>query len=150
MIKQILYLVIFFSSFSIEVSSQNVFQVNAGSRAPYGKYQNLVIDITGKCTFTFSEVNGKIIETSSFNITAAELNSLYGEAEKIKFFELNEKYDGGYSDGYGVFVAMRRGNRKHYVSLVNIEIPEINQLIKFLNNILKPHNIRIYYGQALK
>ena len=100
--KQLLYLFIFSSMLSLKAQPQIVLQVTAGSRAPWGFYQNLVMDSKGKCTYTRSEVNGSVKESSSFNITMTQLNSFFAEVERLKFFNLKEKYDGGFS-ALGVF-----------------------------------------------
>jgi len=147
MIKQKLLLWVLCSTISIKVNSQIVLQVNAGSRAPWGSTQNLLVDAKGNCSYKKSIVNGPVKDSSTFSISGKQLDSLFAKAELINFFGMNEKYDGGYSDGAGIFISIRSGSKKHHVELLNTDLPGINQFIGLLNRILAPHKVLIYYGQ---
>lgn len=148
MVKFFIYLFTFFIFIFNRINAQVILQVDAGSRAPWGIYQNLVMDAKGHCTYTRSKVNGPVLESSSFTITTQQMDALFSKADQVKFYQLKEKYDGGYSDGAGIFIALRRDGKNHHVDLRNTDIPEVNQWVALFNDILKPHKIRIYYGQT--
>ena len=133
---------------STQAQSQTVVQINAGSRAPWGQNQNLLIDAKGRCTYYIKEVNGRIKDSSVFNISTKQLDSLFTKAMQVGFYSLNKKYDGGYSDGAGIFIAIRHLNQKNSVSLLNTDIPQVSELVALLNRFLLPRKIRIYYGQS--
>jgi len=130
--------------------SQTVIQVNAGSRAPYGNYQNLLISADGKCSYQLAQVNGPVKDSAHFTISSAQVDSLFTKAEQVGFFQLNAKYDAGYADGSGVMIAMNHSGNKKTVQLLNTDIPQINDWVTLLNHMLLPQKSRIYYGQSLK
>src|SRR5207302_4931171 len=100
--KHLLKLLVLLDLFiSTSVQSQVVVQINAGSRASWGTNQNLTIDKTGHCSFYLSEVRGAIKDSSSFTISASQLDSFLTKAAQVGFFNLNSRYDGGYADGSG-------------------------------------------------
>ena len=150
MMKQLFSLLLVWGMLAQHARSQIVFQVNAGSRAPWGTNQNLLVEKSGHCTYSLTEVNGPVKNSSSFDIPLSQLDALLAKAEELGFFRLKDKYDAGYSDGAGIFIAMRSSGKKHSVQLLNMDIPQINQLVSYLNRILEPHKIHIYYGQTPK
>ncbi len=127
--------------------AQVVVQINAGSRASWGTNQNLFIDAKGQCHYYLGEVNGKIKDSSSFSIPVARLDSFLVKAEQLGFFSLSDRYDGGLSDGAGIFISLNSQGKKHSVDLSNKDLPPIHTLMEQLNLILAPHRIRINYGQ---
>lgn len=151
MIKRIISLLILWCMFTSHARSQIIFQVNAGSRAPYGSNQNFLIDTKGHCSYNVTDVNGPVSNAASFTITSSQLAALLAKGEELGFFKLKDKYDGGFADGAGIFIAMRSSGKSHSVQLLNTDVPAINQLVNYLNNnILDLHHIRIYYGQTPK
>jgi hypothetical protein len=147
MIKKIFQLLFLCCIISFSAISQTIVQINAGSRAPWGNNQNLLIDNKGHCTYFLSEVNGAVKDSSSFIFSASQLDSFFTRAEQVGFFQLNSKYDGGVADGAGIFISMNHAGKKHSVDLQNQDIPPVNELIGYLNLLLASHKIRIYYGQ---
>lgn len=145
--KPFYHLLILCCIFSFQAISQTVVQINAGSRAPWGTNQNLFIDKKGHCKYSLAEISGSVKDSSSFNISASQLDSFFAKAEQVGFFKLDSKYDGGYADGAGIFIALNSSGKKHSVDLLNKDIPPINELVDFLNRMLSVHKIRIYYGQ---
>ena len=132
---------------TLSAASQPVVFINAGSRASYGNHQELLIDSKGAVRYYLRELNGATKDSSSFSITPQQLDSFFRKAEQIGFFTLNNKYESGAVDGAGIYISMNSSGKKHNVQLVNIDLPAINDLIGFLNTMLTPHRIRIYYGQ---
>jgi hypothetical protein len=51
------------------------------------------------------------------------------------------------ADGAGIYISMNSAGKLKSVHAVNTDVPAINELIGFLNNMLAPYRIRIYYGQ---
>ena len=141
-----LLLVIFIAS-SYFSQSQTVVHINAGSRASWGKYQNLMINVRGRVTYHHIEVNGRVLDSSSFSITKAQLDSFLLKAEQVGFFSLKEKYDGGMTDGAGIMISLNSAGKIKSVQLKNTDVPQVNELIAWLNRVLQPNRIRLYYGQ---
>ena len=97
-----------------------------------------------------AEVNGPVKDSSRFTISSSQLDSLFSRAEQLGFFQLNNKYDAGFADGSGIMIAMNHSGKKKTVQLLNTDVPQINDWVTFLNHMLQPQKIRIYYGQSLK
>ena len=131
----------------LAVLSQVVFFINAGSRAHSGKQQELLLDSKGNARFLLREVNGRITDSSSFSITTTQLDSLFKKAEQVGFFNLEAKYADSSADGAGIYISLNSSGKLKSVHVVNTDVPAINELVRFLNNMLAPHRIRIYYGQ---
>lgn len=127
--------------------AQPVVFINAGTRASYGQYQELLIDADGSCRFYLWQVNGVAKDSSFFNISRQQLDSFFRKAEQLGFFELKPKYDGGAVDGAGIYISMNYLGKKQVVSLINTDLPAISELVGWLNRVLLPQRIRIYYGQ---
>jgi hypothetical protein len=121
-------------------------QVDAGSRAPYGTTQSLLIDAKGKCSYHSDVVHGARKESLHFDIMPAQVDSFLKKADALGFFKLKKDYHEGV-DGSGIFIAMNYNGKKADVDLVNTDLPEINALIKWLNGVLQPHKVRIDYDQ---
>ena len=134
--------------FYVSAASQTVVHINAGSRAPYGTYQNLLIDISGQVSYQRREVSGAVKDSLVFSITKSQLDSIFSKAEQTGFFQLNNKYDGGFADGAGILIGMNSSGKKKTVQLLNTDIPQINELVALINRMLEPQKIRIYYGQS--
>jgi len=132
---------------TVTAQSQVVIQVNAGSRAPYGTYQSLFIDRKGHCSFSLNEMSGKVLDSSFFNIPVSQVDSLLNNAERLGFFNLNERYNGDRADGAGIFISLDRSGRRHSVDLLNKDLAPVHTLVDQLNAVLAPHRIRINYGQ---
>ena len=131
----------------LSLLSQVVFFVNAGSRANYGNQQELSIDTKGGCRYVLRELTGKAKDSLSFSFTSTQMDSLFRKAEQVGFFNLETTYKDSSADGAGVYVSMNSAGKLKSVNVVNTDVPAINELIGFLNNMLAPHRIRIYYGQ---
>ena len=149
MMRKLVVLFIFLNAFYAPALTQTVIHINAGSRASYGTYQNLLIDVSGQVSYQRREVNGAVKDSLNFNIAKAQLDSIFLKADQIGFFQLNDKYDGGFADGAGIFVAMRYAGKTKTVQLLNTDVPQINELVGYINRILEPQRIRIYYGQSV-
>ena len=134
--------------FYLPASSQIVIHINAGSRAAYGTYQNLLVDINGQCSYQRREVNGAVKDSMVFAISKSQLDSIFNKAEQLGFFQLNNRYDGGFADGAGIMIALNSGGKKKTVDLLNTDVAQINELVALINRMLQPQNIRIYYGQS--
>lgn len=135
--------------FTLVATAQTVVHINAGSRANYGTYQNLLINLDGQCNYQLREVNGTTKDSSVFNISKSQLDSIFQRADKLGFFQLDHKYDGGLADGAGILIALNNSGKKKTVQLVNTDLPQVNELVAFINRILEPQKIRIYYGQSV-
>ena len=149
MVKRVSILVFVCFSFALVATSQTVVHINAGSRANYGTYQNLLINLDGQCNYQLREVNGTTKDSSVFNISKSQLDSILQRAEQLGFFQLNNKYDGGLADGAGILIGLNNSGKKKTVQLVNTDLPQVNELVAFINHILEPQKIRIYYGQSV-
>jgi hypothetical protein len=128
-------------------SSQPVIFINAGSRANRGNNQELIIEKNGAARFFLRQMNGPAIDSIFFNLNTVQLDSIFQKAESIGFFNLQTNYQSGAVDGAGIYISMNSSGKMKTVNLNNIDIPEINQLVTFLNSMLRPQRIRIYYGQ---
>jgi hypothetical protein len=127
--------------------AQPVVFINAGSRANYGNHQELTIDAQGNCRYYLRDVNGVSKDSSFFSITRQQLDSFFQKANAVGFFQLNAKYDVGAVDGAGIYISMNSSGRKHSVQVLNTDVSAVNELIAWLNALLAPRQIRIYYGQ---
>jgi hypothetical protein len=134
--------------FYLPASSQTVIHINWGSRAPYGTYQTLLIDINGQVSYQRREVTGAVKDSLLFSMTKSQLDSIFTKAEQTGFFQLNNRYDGGFADGAGILVAINSSGKKKTVQLLNTDIPQINELVALINRMLEPQRIKIYYGQS--
>jgi hypothetical protein len=147
MMKKLIFLIGCCWLLPLSLLSQVVFFINAGSRANYGNHQELSIDSKGSCRYFLREVNGKAKDSISFNLSSAQMDSLFRKADQLGFFNLQANYQDSSSDGAGIYISMNSAGRLKSVNLVNADVPAINELISFLNNMLAPNRIRIYYGQ---
>ena len=145
--KNFAFITLAYCLISLTSQSQPVLFINAGSRASYGTNQELTIDAKANCRYYLREVNGPLKDSSSFTIPRQLLDSILNKANQLNFFNLNEKYDGGRTDGAGIYISVNRNGRKHSVSLTNTDQPVINELVALINSILEPRKIRINYGQ---
>lgn len=132
---------------SFALQAQPIVYINAGSRASYGNYQELIIERNGHCSYYLRQMNAATKDSSFFTLSRQQLDSIFRKAEAAGFFNLNTRYDGGARDGAGIFISMNNSGRKHSVQLINTDVPAINELITWLNGILAARGIRIYYGQ---
>ena len=121
-----------------------VIQFNAGSRAPEGTVQSLLIDAAGHCTYSVDDVTGASLSQTDFSIKQAQVDSLLKKAYDLGFFKLQEQYRKGY-DGSGIFVSMNYAGQKHHVDVTNTSVPEINTLVNVLNTMIASKNIKINY-----
>ena len=131
----------------LSLLSQVVFFINAGSRANYGNHQELTIDSKGNCRYVLREAGGRGKDSTSFSITSTHLDSLFRKADQVGFFNLNARYEDRSADGAGIYISMNSAGKLKSVHAVNTDVPAINELVSFLNNMLAPQRIRIYYGQ---
>jgi hypothetical protein len=145
--KKLAFIILACSFVSIAGSSQPVLFINAGSRASYGTNQELTIGSKGNCRYYLREVNGPLKDSSVFSISQQQLDSILNRADQLNFFNLDEKYDGGRTDGAGIYISINRSGRKHSVHMTNTDQPVIRELVTLLNSILTPQKIRINYGQ---
>jgi hypothetical protein len=136
--------------FCLSASSQTVIHINSGSRASYGTYQNLLIDINAQVSYQKREVNGAVKDSLTFSISKSQLDSIFAKAEQNGFFQLNNKYDGGFADGAGIMIAINSSGKIKTVHLLNTDVPQINELVALINRMLEPQKIRIYYGQSVR
>jgi len=149
MVKLFSLLLLFSGLFSMHVAGQTVIHINAGSRAPYGTYQNLLVNTNGECNYQLREVSGKGKDSAVFTISKSQLDSIFAKADQLGFFQLNDKYDRGVADGAGILIALNSSGKKKTVQLLNTDVPQVNELVAFINHILEPRKIRIYYGQSV-
>ena len=148
MVKILIFLLGAFSA--LYSQAQPVVFINAGSRANYGNYQELIIYADGNSIFRQREVNGPVKDSSSFQLTKSQLDSFFMKADAVGFFSLQTKYDSGAADGAGIYISLNSAGRKHSVNIRNTDVAAINELVEWLNTILAAYNARIYYGQNLK
>lgn len=147
MTKKLVLIVVFGWLYATAGSSQPVLFINAGSRASYGTNQELTIDAKGNCRYYLREVNGPLKDSSSFSISQQQLDSLMNKANQSGFFSLQENYDGGKTDGAGIYISIKRAGSVRSVNLNNTDQPVIHELVDMLNSMLQPRKIRINYGQ---
>jgi hypothetical protein len=147
MMKKLIFLIWCCWLLPLSLLSQVVFFINAGSRAHHGNQQELSIDSKGSCRYYLREVNGKAKDSLSFNFSSTQMDSLFRKTEQVGFFNLETKYQDSSADGAGIYISVNSAGRLKSVHVVNTDVPAINELIGFLNNLLVPHRIRIYYGQ---
>ena len=121
-----------------------VFQVLAGSRAPWGTDQNLTIDSLGRCDFRLIDAERGVTDSARFRLPPGQVDSLLKSADKAGFFKLDSNYVKGH-DGSGIYMVMNYGARIYSVNVVNESIPQIHTIVATLNGMLQPHKIRINY-----
>ena len=146
MLKNWLILLLIAISGAVTAQAPVVF-VNAGSRAPYGKQQELMIYPNGLCKYYSGEVNGMLKDSATFNITAAQLQSFFTKATSVGFFELEKSYNGKKTDGAGVYISLNYNGRKKKVYVANTPVPPVDELMKHLNSILAARAVYLSYGQ---
>jgi hypothetical protein len=145
MLKRTL-LVLFICASFFMAKSQVVVYINAGSRAHYGTTQELFIDANGQARYWKRNVNGPGIDSSVFNLTRPQLDSFFQKATQVGFFSLNATYEkSNLVDGSGILISVNHAGQKKSVSVRNQDLPAINELITWLNTILAPQRLRIYY-----
>ena len=144
------FFIVFCCCLSLASFSQAVLFINAGSRAAWGNQQELTIDSKGNCRYYLRELNGPVKDSSKFSITTQQLQNFFSKANESGFFTLNNEYKGKAVDGAGIYISMNNAGIKHFVRLVNTDVPVVNELVTLLNTILKPYNIIINYGQFVK
>jgi len=142
--KQLL-LILFCCAAGIASSQAPVVFINTGSRAPYGTNQELTIGINGQCKYYLKEVNGPIKDSSSFSISATQLDSLFTKARQLGFFSLNNSYHSTKVDGGGVYISMNHNGDKKRVDVRNTDVPAINELMAWVNGMLAPRGISIKF-----
>ena len=142
-----LILLIFLLFTTAIASTQPVIFINAGSRANRGNHQELIIEKSGAARYFLRQLNGPTLDSIFFNLSAIQLDSIFQKAESVGFFNLQTNYQGGAVDGAGIYISMNSSGKTHSVSLNNIDVSAINELITLLNSMLRPQRIRIYYGQ---
>lgn len=150
MVRKMLLLFCLITTVSLSARSQTVVFINSGSRAAWGNQQQLLIDAGGNARYYLREVNGPVKDSIIFILSALQLQSFFEKAETSGFFTLNTSYDGGAVDGAGIYISLNKSGRKHSVSLVNTDVPAINELIRWLNSLLEPQKIVINYGQFVQ
>ena len=143
--KLIFILILLLTTFL--ASTQPVIFINAGSRANRGNHQELIIEKNGAARFYLRQYNGTTLDSIFFNLTLNQLDSFFQKAESVGFFNLQTNYQGGAVDGAGIYISMNSSGKKHSVNLNNMDVSAINELVTFLNSMLRPQRIRIYYGQ---
>lgn len=127
--------------------AQLVVQIDAGSRAPYGYVQSLNIDAKGNCKYLkYNVENGAVKDSASFKLTAAQLDTFFNKADVVGFYNLDSQYRNGV-DGAGIYIALSHAGKKQGVDVKNYNVPQVDELIAVLNNMLQAYKIRIYYGQ---
>lgn len=147
MLRPKLTFILFLVFGTFNASTQPVIFINAGSRANHGNHQELTIDKNGAVRYFLRQLNGTAIDSVKFNLTSQQLDSIFQKAESVGFFNLQNNYQSGALDGAGIYISMNSSGKMHNVSLNNIDVPAINELITQLNSMLRPQRIRIYYGQ---
>ena len=86
---KILFLIFIAGAIHIRASSQYVIHINAGSRAPYGTYQNLLIELNGRCSYQVREVNGRIKDSMAFSISKSQFDSIFVKAEQSGLLQID-------------------------------------------------------------
>ena len=143
--KLIFILILLFTTFI--ASTQPVIFINAGSRANRGNHQELTIEKNGVSRYFLRQLNGSALDSISFNLSVQQLDSIFLKAESVGFFNLQTNYQSGAVDGAGIYISMNSSGKMHSVNLNNMDVSAINELVTFLNSMLRPQRIRIYYGQ---
>ena len=127
-----------------KVRARIIFQVNAGSRAPWGTDQDLTIDSMGGCEYRLSEVYDGVKDSLRFSLPAGYVDSLLRRSDELGFFKLDSDYVRG-RDGSGVYISMNYHGRIYSVNVINKDIPQIHSIVSLLNGLLQPHKISIKY-----
>jgi len=147
MLKPKLIFSIFLLLASFISSTQPVIFINAGSRANRGNNQELTIEKNGTAKYFLRQINGTALDSVFFKLTTSQLDSIFQKAESVGFFNLQANYQGGAVDGAGIYISMNSSGKTQSVNLNNTDVSAINELVTFLNAMLRPQRIRIYYGQ---
>ena len=147
MLKPKLLFILFLLFTAFIASTQPVIFINAGSRANRGNHQELIIEKNGAARYFLRQINGTAVDSIFFNLTAKQIDSIFQKAEAVGFFNLQTNYQSGTADGAGIYISMNSSGKTHSVNLNNMDVSAINELVTFLNSMLLPQRIRIYYGQ---
>gem|GEM_PF-4530301 len=133
-------------SCSLSMAQKNYFlQVYAGSNAPWGTTQSLLVEESGKTTYYLTEVGKGDLDTSSFTLTKAELNRLSETLKKMNYYKLSRNYNEESVDGLRLTVIAEKGSSKNAVTWENFRTKETKLLLDNVNAILKKRNIEITY-----
>jgi len=128
------------------MAQKNYFlQVYAGSNAPWGTTQSLLVEESGKTTYYLTEVGKGDLDTSSFTLTKAELNRLSETLKKMNYYKLSRNYNEESVDGLRLTVIAEKGSSKNAVTWENFRTKETKLLLDNVNAILKKRNIEITY-----
>lgn len=131
--------------FSIASFAQVVLYVDAGSRAPWGNREELLVNKNGKVLYYLVNEKGDIVDSAITNITLQQITSFFQQASQNGFFKLDSIYDGGVADGSGIYMSMNDNGSMHHVSVLNTNVPAVTELLTLLKSMLEPKNIRIRY-----
>ena len=126
---------IFFTLFSrIDVIAQTppkfYLEAFAGSYAPWGTNEFLVIDTLGHVSFWKSDLEIAGGDSVFVTLTSQQQQAIYDTVNAVAFYSLNLKYDSGAEDGSGVSIYVQRGGVAHAVEVRNIAVAAVNRLVK--------------------
>jgi hypothetical protein len=124
---------------------RTVFQLEAGTRAPWGSNQHLFIDNRGNAQYFVTEVDKEgQTDSQKFSLRQTQVDSLLLAAGNFDFFKLDSAYVQDL-DGDGIFMAIRYAGKFKTVEVANREIPEIRKIVNWLNQMLAIRHIKIEY-----
>ncbi len=144
--KWTIFLLALLLTCSATIAQKNYFlQVYAGSNAPWGTSQSLLVEEGGKTTYYLTEVGKGDLDSSSFTLTKSELGKVNETLKKMNFYKLNAAYNEESVDGVALTVIAKKGQVENTVTWENIETKETKMLIDNVNAILKKRNIQLQY-----
>ncbi len=121
-------------------------QAFAGSYAPWGTNQLLLIDSLGSVAFYQSDLDSPGVDSIFALLDPLEIQAIYDTVTAVGFFSLDTLYDIGARDGSGISLWSAASGTEHSVEAINIAVPEVNRIVWTLNTILEPFGIQLNYG----
>lgn len=142
------FVFLLFSAPTIHAQTPPAFYLEsfAGSYAPWGMNELLVIDTLGNVSFWKSDLQAASGDSIFATLTTQQQQAIYDTISAVGFFGLNPLYDSGAIDGSGVSIYVERGGSVHSVEARNISIAAVNRIVKTLNAILGPLGIGLNYA----
>lgn len=131
---------------SAQTPSDFTLIVFAGSYAPWGTNQSLVIDSLWNVSFYQSELPSGDVDSVFAVLDSFEMQAINDTVMTVNFFNLDTLYDSGAVDGSGIFLRIMASEMEHSVQAINITVPEVDRIVRTLNTILEPYGIKLNYG----
>jgi len=119
----------------------------AGSYAPWGRNQLLLIDSLGHVAFWESDLDSPGVDSIFALLDPQEMQTIYDTVTTVGFFSLDTLYHSGALDGSGIYLYITASGTKHSVESVNIGVPEVNRIARTINAVLDTFGIQLKYGE---